>query len=352
MSRVWASWDSGSDGDLWWESDGSDMTTAEQNPPDTDAWYIGDLGPNHPPAPAPIWIPGGMDVTHVYHVVMSYTGQWYVDVFNSDISALEERWIIPGWSGINYEGAVGEGVPYWYLDPFAKTMSVGPTRMIVVSDVFNPGLISVEVAVLDLVGTHLATWTWDASAGFDGVSSCGNATTCLNQGCTHAFFSIMDGDSDEAVAKVDLATGDFEILFKMFDLGGFGFSNCQGLISVGDDLITCEDGLARVHQDGSVVWFSDDHLSMGQYQGLGHSGRGTLWVGEEDTAMLQEFSYNGEFLQQIGPLPESAIHIWGLESQNPLRLFQRDDTLGPGATPRLVPFQTSKQGSSRIRGYE
>lgn len=332
-------------GDVWW--DGTNNSGGVITPPDTDSWYDGALSVTR------AWMAGGSDGHRHFHVAVDSTGQWWVSVFNRTMTALLDRWEITGWvSDLPGPGAYVEG----FLD--IQHLCANNTRVVVIADHIDVALNhdSVDVTVFDPTGTILDQWPvatplYSASLGQD-TGSCTDGS--------FVYFAWTNDAGDDSIAKVNLSTGALADLFTVASVDAqvpsaiFGTGIGRGIVEIDGDLIIAGTyGVARIRQDGTVVWWGDITDPLSEYRSLAHSGNGSVWTSFDALAQADEWAYDGVLRRSIS-IPEETIHGWlGPSTIPPLRQRQRDDgalALGGRLAANTKNISTSRQASIRQGG--
>lgn len=290
-------------GDMWWTSDGATTSGGVVTPADPDT-----IDGNAWPGPAAAaWYAGGSDGRFIYHVVVDKTtGQWFIDKFNADATTLLDRWEITGWSR--------DGDPYFVPFVDIQYVCASARRIVVIGEKYTGfDHIAFGVTVFDTSGTIINQWNIDTPAGEFGQRAALQAETgCCTDGSS-VFFGLENVTGDFTMAKVDLSTG---VLTELWTLEN---GSITGVIRKDRDLIYGGefDDISGVYQlrrrkpDGTLVWSAT--ISSGsdslRYRAVAHSGRDSVYAGLESTALADEWSYDGVFVQTID-IPESTIHGW------------------------------------------
>jgi hypothetical protein len=253
---------------------------------------------------------GGTDGVRHFHGAVDSTGQWWVSVFDGDMATLLDRWEVTGWMS-----SAVFGTPYYegFLDQ--QHVCASATRVVVVADhideSFNHDFFG--VTVFDLSGTILHQWEIPTPPSeFGSTDSLDQYTgSCLD--ADFLYFGVVDAAADNVVVKVELATGAYTSLFTVNDT----VSATHGIVEFDGDLImTGASGIARVQQNGTVVWYNAPNDPDGEYKSLAHSGNGSVWTSYDTTALADEWAYDGTFLRSAA-IPEETIHGWLLAPPAP-----------------------------------
>lgn len=305
VARMWGDWEG--DGDEWWSADGTAISE----------------GIIHPEADSFLY-PGGSDGSFIYMLSVddTYPNQFWVSKFDERFATRLDRWEVPGWTG----NPVGVSDKFW--DAFSDNQPLCADREhIVVLSVAEdrPGAfyatVSLEVTVFDTSGVVIAQWVIpDEDYGRQLSSFSG---LCLD--ADYIYFGVYDSNDfvgdGEFVMKIKLDTGVLIELFRITDVDAAiealdpsweGLHYTCGLVEVdGDLIINGSNGLARIRQDGTPVWWLPLTTGVSAIgRAVAHSRRGSVWACDSD-ANATEVQYGGTIVQTI-TLPEFASHAWVL----------------------------------------
>lgn len=328
--RIWSTSEFAA-GDFWWRNDGSEDSDHLLYPPDPNAFTDGDDSSDA------AWYAGGSDGTFIYQLAIDGTGQWWVDKFDRDLTILLDRWRITGWTS-------APGGDQWEAFDDIQHVCADENNVVVVTDKINSSIewIGIETSVFDLSGALLNQWSYALSDldEFGSRYSINTRTGSYTDG-TFVYFWIQDPiASDGIMVKVELATGDLTQLFSSDSVTAQSpdpdniYLSPGGVIEKDGDLILAgSDVIARVHQDGTLVWItqSPSHGSMA-LQAITHSGRDSIWAGvypEPFVFRAEEYTYDGAYVRSIN-VPAGSLQSWFVPDGPP------PPTLIWPTTPRIV----------------
>lgn len=319
---VWAiRGDATAEGDLNWAGDGS-STSGLIFPPDTDSWDATDVGVT------PAWHAGGSDGTFNYHVAIDSAGQWWVAKFDAAMATLLDRWEVTGWVSNNRD--TGSPADTWEPELPTQHVTANASNVVVIGHrwEYDAGLddyvpAAIETTVFDLTGTILDQWSYATpiTAGdYDRIDQLSGS--CLD--ATSLYFAMFDYNSNDFICSIDLATG---TLTKLFDISNDvdvaitaidpswaypqGLRAPRGIVEIDGDLIVAGyNGIARIQQDGTPVWWVPTSGASGDhFAGLAHSGNGSVWACTENADAHELDEAAGAFIQTI-TLIEYAQQAW------------------------------------------
>lgn len=282
-----------SDGNEYWESDGS---------------YVS--GVIIPPDPSTFWYAGGSDGRFNYMATVDQSSpfQWHIDKFDGGFETLLDQWSIIGWTDPDHPA---------FSD--IQHLSASPSRIVVIAEKFSGATrVSIGTAVFDTAGTLLDEW--NALSGTRTLSSfTGSFATDAD-----VYFGVVDPIGGEAIHSVELSSGtmtsgpsiaDIDTAIIALDGSWGGLSECHGIVYIGGDLIVAGvAGIARIeYPSGTPVWWQPFRSGGAfAYYGLALSGHGSVWACDDDLN-ADEYLYDGTFVQTI-VLTEVGQQAWLLKA--------------------------------------
>jgi hypothetical protein len=291
-------------GDLWWAGDDISDSGGIIDPPDADA--------------SGTWYAGGSDGTYIYQgaVDESASNQWWVDKFDAGMTTLLDRWEVTGWTA-------AFAADWWNPITAVQMVCADGSRVVVIADHLDGSSshVSIDVSVFDLSGALLDQWAY-ATPDLDAFGS--RYSLAVTGSCTDGSFVYFwmnnPVDANNIMVKVELSTGTLTQLFTNDDANAQIDPDADvsqgGVVEKDGDLIIASSSwVARLQQDGTLVWATEVPVpDVGvNLQAIAHSGSGSVWVvsdpGSSFSTQAEEYLYDGTYVRTVD-IPETVEYAW------------------------------------------